>query len=290
LRQGVGSKAMKELQAMAREDDISLTLFPWDKGQVSQSKLTKFYRSQGFKPAVKGGKAMQWEPISERKQHPLEDFEGLKFRIVADSGQLFVNALDPTGNNELGHVTFNIGDDNELDPRDLFIKDKFRSQGIARIMYDFVKSKGYTIQRSWDQTDAGSGFWNKHKGEDVRVWEQNDLAEERTHHPDHDFKTAYHITTTENAEEILYAGLDPRDGKAFMVVDEGDRVKLQRELSVVGGWMYAKTEGSDDPLTLLKIDVTGIPLTYDQGWYFSTTNIPPDRIQDLGAKELARYV
>jgi GNAT superfamily N-acetyltransferase/pyrimidine deaminase RibD-like protein len=290
LRQGVGSKAMKELQAMAREDGISLTLFPWDKGQVSQSKLTKFYRGQGFKPAVKGSKAMQWEPISERKQHPLEDFEGLKFRIVADSGQLFVNALDPTGNNELGHVVFDLDDSKELYPRDLFIKDKFRSQGIARIMYDFVKSKGYTIQRSWDQTDAGSGFWNKHKGEDVRVWEQNDLAEERTHHPDHKFKTAYHITSTENAEEILYSGLDPYDGKAFMVVDEGDKTKLQRELSMVGGWMYAKTEGSDDPLTLLKIDVTGIPLTYDQGWYFSTTKIPPDRIQDLGAKELARYV
>ena len=163
---------MQELQAMAREDGISLTLFPWDKGQVSQSKLTKFYRGQGFKPTVKGGKAMQWEPISERKQYPLEDFEGLKFRIIADGGQLFVNALDPTGGNELGHVTFDIGDGKELDPQNLYVKHKFRSQGIAKIMYDFVKSKGYKIQRSWDQTDAGAGFWDKHRGEDVRVWEQ----------------------------------------------------------------------------------------------------------------------
>ena len=62
LRQGVGSRAMKELQALAREDGISLTLFPWDKGQVSQSKLTKFYRGQGFVPSVKGGKAMAWTP------------------------------------------------------------------------------------------------------------------------------------------------------------------------------------------------------------------------------------
>jgi len=290
LRQGVGTRAMKELQAMAREDGISLTLFPWDKGQVSQSKLTKFYRGQGFKPTVKGGKAMQWEPISERKQYPLEDFEGLKFRIVADSGQLFVNALDSTGNNELGHVTFNIDDSNGVDPQDLFIKDKFRGQGIAKIMYDFVKSKGYKIQRSWDQTDAGAGFWNKHKGDDVRVWEQKNVAEARPEHPTHEFETAYHITSTENAEEILYAGLDPYDGKAFMVVNEGDKVKLQRELSTVGNWMYAKTEGSDDPLTLLQIDVSGIPLTYEHGWYFSTTKISPDRITDLGVKELARYV
>ena len=62
LRQGVGSRAMKELQALAREDGITLTLFPWDKGQVSQAKLTKFYKGQGFTPTVKGGKAMAWSP------------------------------------------------------------------------------------------------------------------------------------------------------------------------------------------------------------------------------------
>jgi hypothetical protein len=68
LRQGVGSRAMQQLQKLAREDGISLTLFPWDKGQVSQSKLTKFYRGQGFAPAQKGSKAMQWTPeIAEDK-------------------------------------------------------------------------------------------------------------------------------------------------------------------------------------------------------------------------------
>ena len=65
LRQGIGSRAMQELQAMAREDGISLTLYPWDKGQVSQSKLTKFYRGQGFKPTVKGSKSMAWTPALE---------------------------------------------------------------------------------------------------------------------------------------------------------------------------------------------------------------------------------
>ena len=124
----------------------------------------------------------------------------------------------------------------------------------------------------------------------AQLMREEDVEEAKTHHHDHEFKTAYHITSTENAEEILYAGLDPYDGKAFMVVDEGDKGKLQKQLSVVGGWMYAKSEGSDDPLTLLQIDVTGIPLTYDHGWYFSTTKISPDRIQDLGEDELARYV
>jgi 8-oxo-dGTP pyrophosphatase MutT (NUDIX family) len=39
-------------------------------------------------------------------------------------------------------------------------------------MYDFVKSKGYEIHRSWSQTDAGAGFWDKHRGQQ-RVWEQD---------------------------------------------------------------------------------------------------------------------
>ena len=60
LRQGVGSRAMKELQALARVDGIALTLFPWQHGQVSQAKLTKFYRGQGFKPTVKGSTSMAW--------------------------------------------------------------------------------------------------------------------------------------------------------------------------------------------------------------------------------------
>ena len=181
LRQGVGSRAMQELQALAREDGIALTLFPWDKGQVSQAKLTKFYRGQGFKPSVKGGKAMSWEPVAERKQGPLEDFEGLQFKMVQDEGQLFVYALDSTWGNELGHVTFNIGDSRELDPQDLFVKEKVRGQGIARLMYDFVKNKGYKIVRSWDQTDDGAGFWNKHRGEDSRVWESelNEISDEQ---------------------------------------------------------------------------------------------------------------
>jgi hypothetical protein len=62
LRSGVGSRAMQILQQMAQEDGIALTLYPWDKGQVSQSKLMKFYRQHGFRAAQKGSKNLVWEP------------------------------------------------------------------------------------------------------------------------------------------------------------------------------------------------------------------------------------
>ena len=61
MRGGAGSRAMKELQDLAREDGISLTLYPWDKGQVSQSNLIKFYKKHGFTPLNKS-KNMIWEP------------------------------------------------------------------------------------------------------------------------------------------------------------------------------------------------------------------------------------
>jgi len=66
LRQGVGSKAMKILQDLAKQDGIALTVYPWDKGQVSQSKLMKFYKKQGFVPRSTGSKNMIWEPSPDK--------------------------------------------------------------------------------------------------------------------------------------------------------------------------------------------------------------------------------
>jgi GNAT superfamily N-acetyltransferase len=113
-----------------------------------------------------------------------EDFEGMTIEMVKNGHVLVINALDDWGNNILGSVAFNIGDDNDLDPQDLKVDERYQGQGIARIMYDYAKSKGYEIHRSYDQTDAGRGFWNKHRGEDVRVWESdlNEISDERLQH------------------------------------------------------------------------------------------------------------
>jgi hypothetical protein len=102
-----------------------------------------------------------------------------------------------------------------------------------------------------------------------------------------EFTTAYHITTQENADNIQHGGLDPREeGKAYLVVDEGNPDKLRDELRTVAGWMLERP--GDDPLTLLKINVTGVPLEFEHGWYFSTVAITPNRIQDLGQHAFAR--
>jgi len=102
-------------------------------------------------------------------------------------------------------------------------------------------------------------------------------------------KTAYHITTVPNAEEILHWGLEPTNGKIFLVPDLGDDNKLKNDLGTVARWMYAKTEHTDDPLTLLQVNVSGIPLEQYNGWYISSKPIGPERVKDLGERALGRY-
>ena len=111
------------------------------------------------------------EGLTEYKNTPLQDYNGLQFMIDSNHPYLRVKAFAPGSGQQLAQVDFKIDDQDELHPEDLHVEERWRGQGIAKVMYDYVKSQGYTIHRSWSQTDAGSEFWNKHRGQ-KRVWEQ----------------------------------------------------------------------------------------------------------------------
>ena len=96
-------------------------------------------------------------------------YNGVNILFQKDDDEIFVKAS--SGGRELGHVLFVI-DGDYLMPQHLEVEERFRGQGIAQTMYDYVKSKGYKIRRSGHQTDAGAGFWDKHKGQGQNVWEQ----------------------------------------------------------------------------------------------------------------------
>jgi GNAT superfamily N-acetyltransferase len=88
-----------------------------------------------------------------------------------DNQVVFVKAT--SNGRELGHVLFTMSYDGQgliLNPQDLEVDERYRGQGIAQTMYDFVKSKGYRIRRSGQQTDAGAAFWQKHRPEQ-NIWE-----------------------------------------------------------------------------------------------------------------------
>jgi GNAT superfamily N-acetyltransferase len=98
-----------------------------------------------------------------------EPYQGLDLEMEFDEDEIWVTARDASGR-ELGHVLF-VDTGDELVPQDLEVEERFRGQGIARVMYDWVKSKGYRIRRSNSQTRAGAEFWNRNRpGENV--WEQ----------------------------------------------------------------------------------------------------------------------
>lgn len=102
------------------------------------------------------------------------------------------------------------------------------------------------------------------------------------------FTTAYHITLADDGKYIAQHGLKPAGGFAFLIVDEGDPKKLSDDIATVERWMSAKTEDVDEPLTMLKVDITGIPLAKQNGWPVATSTIPADRITDLGEHAITK--
>lgn len=85
LRRGIGSRAMRELQRLALEAGVDLSLYVWDKGQVSAAKLARFYRAQGFRPTAKGSRSMTWSPVNET-------VPGLKFLRPGELRGSYTNA------------------------------------------------------------------------------------------------------------------------------------------------------------------------------------------------------
>ena len=121
------------------------------------------------------------EFIQERETVP---FQGIDMSLTVEKDDDYVDDDDAdnqlihvramSGGRELGHVLFTQDYDSQglvLNPQDLEVDERYRGQGIAAAMYDYVKSQGYRIRRSGQQTDAGAGFWAKHRP-DSNVWEQ----------------------------------------------------------------------------------------------------------------------
>ena len=116
------------------------------------------YQKPKIQRANRDGIDLSFEKIKDDEYVSDDDDENTVAQVTATSN-----------GKELGHVLFSI-DGNTLLPQDLEVDERYRGQGIAKIMYDYVKSLGYQIRRSGQQTDAGAGFWSKHRPSQ-NVWE-----------------------------------------------------------------------------------------------------------------------
>jgi GNAT superfamily N-acetyltransferase len=174
-------------------DSDNLLMATWTGGQqaVAEGQEKNHWYDAGVKDATRGARPnpRTYLPTLKDKQakHPeevdfymngyksvkqgvaedAENFNGIDISIEVQGDEVMVRAT--AGGRELGHVLF-VEEDEYLMPQDLEVEERFQGQGIAAAMYDYVKSKGYRIRRSGQQTDAGAGFWGKHRPEQ-NVWE-----------------------------------------------------------------------------------------------------------------------
>ena len=109
---------------------------------------------------------VQEEQLGESK---IVEFNGMKLNVSIDGANVDIRAM--VGDRQLGYVVFD-RDGNTVVPLDLSVDERYQGQGIAKTMYDYVKSLGFRLEASPDQTEAGKGFWEKHRGEE-RVWEEH---------------------------------------------------------------------------------------------------------------------
>jgi ribosomal protein S18 acetylase RimI-like enzyme len=96
-----------------------------------------------------------------------DDIEGY---IGDQDDETHINVTARSNGRELGHVLFSF-DGEYLTPEDLEVDTRYRGQGIAATMYDYMKNQGYKIRRNPSQTAAGAGFWARHRP-GQNVWEQ----------------------------------------------------------------------------------------------------------------------
>lgn len=112
------------------------------------------------------------EFIVEFNEQPPEEYGGLGLEMMINP---MINTLRLTAREDgkdIGFVLFQKRD-MRLYPLELEVNERFRGQGVAQTMYDYLKQKGYKIHRSHSQTDAGAGFWDKHRGKSATVWEDS---------------------------------------------------------------------------------------------------------------------
>jgi predicted GNAT family acetyltransferase len=92
----------------------------------------------------------------------------LEVTELPDENQILITAT--SHGKTLGRVYFDIFD-SQLVAADAEVASEYHGQGIAAIIYDYAKELGWEVVRSGRQTDAGAGFWDKHRPKQD-VWEQ----------------------------------------------------------------------------------------------------------------------
>ena len=126
---------------------------------------------QLFKPRVT--KLMDKDVAEDRESIPSGKkritWNGIDLVVSIDGATVDIRAM--TGDSQMAYVVFD-RDGDTLVADDLAVEEQYKGQGIAKIMYNYVKELGFRVKRSSDQLVAGKKFWDKNKGAENNIWEQ----------------------------------------------------------------------------------------------------------------------
>lgn len=110
--------------------------------------------------------------VAEGKQQV--ERNGIQLNVSIDGATVDIRPM--INGNQVGYVVFD-RDGKTLVADDLAIDEEYRRRGIAKIIYDYLKELGFTVKRSTDQLPAGKAFWDKYKGAQGQVWEDEHVDE-----------------------------------------------------------------------------------------------------------------
>ena len=157
------------------------------RARLYDSLVQRYAKSWGFKAfRTDTGNKVMYELSRIKKDIAEESFDGIEISLEKENDEIMVTAT--ANGKELGQVLF-VEENGYLLPQDLEVDERYRGQGIASTMYNYVKSQGYKIRRSGQQTDAGAGFWSKHRP-DQNVWEASGYIPSEKQKNDPRFSTA----------------------------------------------------------------------------------------------------
>ena len=138
--------------------------------KASMAQLEKAAKATGRK-----GQLARWQLNMRRGKKKVNeekytvDRNGIQLSVSIDGATVEVRPMHD--NKQLGYVVFD-RDGKTLVADDLSIDDEYRGKGIAKIIYDYIKELGFIIKRSSDQTSSGKKYWDKHAGEQGKIWDR----------------------------------------------------------------------------------------------------------------------
>jgi GNAT superfamily N-acetyltransferase len=166
----------------AATSDIESNKNTQSRSRLYDSLVNRYARSWGYASTkehsnrgvmyklIKTGAYMNENYIDSKNIPKRVKRDGIELAVSIDGQNVIIHSYADSSQRQLGYVVFD-RDGNTLVADDLAVDDRYHGQGIARIMYDYVKELGFTVKRSSDQTQAGKAFWDKNKGQDQNVWE-----------------------------------------------------------------------------------------------------------------------